>query len=58
MNMTHRILLSIGILMVDLFIFFLPLTALFLIYILFYKPPWFRQFLDSFAEKPDNAREA
>jgi hypothetical protein len=46
MNMTNRILLSIGILAIDLLVFFLPLTALFLIYILLANPPWFREFLD------------
>jgi len=45
MNMTKRILLSIGILAVDLAVFFLPLTAFFLIYILMVNPPWFRDFL-------------
>jgi hypothetical protein len=45
--MTMRIFLSIGIVLVDLFIFFLPLTAFFLIYILMANPPWFRAFLDN-----------
>jgi hypothetical protein len=44
--MKKRILLSIGIMIVDLGVFFLPLTALFLIYILIYNPPWFRKFLE------------
>jgi len=47
MNMKKRILLSIGIMLVDLGVFFLPLTALFLIYILIYNPPWFREFLNN-----------
>jgi hypothetical membrane protein len=46
MNMTKRILLSVGILAVDLAVFFLPLTAFFLIYILMLNPPWFRDFLN------------
>jgi hypothetical protein len=46
MNMTQRLLLSGGILLVDLLIFFLPLTAFFLIYILMYNPAWFREFLN------------
>jgi len=53
MSMTNKILLSIGVLLVDLLIFFLPLTALFLIYILFYNPPWFRGFLDTLDKSPD-----
>ena len=47
MNMTKRILLSIGILFIDLIVFFLPLTALFLIYILIANPHWFRDFLNN-----------
>ncbi len=46
MSFTNRILLSIAILAVDLVVFFLPLTALFLIYILLANPPWFREFLE------------
>ncbi len=45
--MTNRIILSIAILLVDLGVFFLPLTAFFLIYILLFNPAWFREFLDS-----------
>jgi hypothetical protein len=45
MSMNYRILICIGILLIDLFVFYLPLTALFLIYILLANPPWFREFL-------------
>jgi len=45
MSMTKRVLLAAGILLIDLLIFFVPLTALFLIYIVLYNPPWFREFL-------------
>jgi len=47
MSMTKRILLSAGILTIDLIVFFLPLTAIFLIYILLFNPPWFREFLEN-----------
>jgi len=47
MSMTKRILLSAGILSIDLIVFFLPLTAIFLIYILLFNPPWFREFLEN-----------
>ena len=47
MEMSKRMLLCLGILAIDLLIFFLPLTALFLIYILLYNPPWFREFLNN-----------
>jgi len=46
MSFAHRILLSVGIILIDLIIFFLPLTALFLVYIILYNPPWFREFLN------------
>ena len=45
MSFTQRILLSIGILLIDLIVFFLPLTALFLVYIILANPVWFREFL-------------
>ena len=54
MTMTKRILLSIGIMLVDLAVFALPLTALFLIYILIVNPTWFRDFLSRLNE-PGNA---
>jgi hypothetical protein len=45
MSFTQRVLLSIGILLIDLLVFFLPLTALFLVYIILANPVWFRTFL-------------
>ena len=54
MIMTKRILLSVSILAVDLAVFFLPLTAFFLIYILMVNPPWFRDFLKNL-DNPDSA---
>jgi hypothetical protein len=45
MSFTQRVLLSIGILLIDLIVFFLPLTALFLVYIILTNPVWFRKFL-------------
>jgi hypothetical protein len=53
MSIMNRILISLGILVVDLVIFFFPLTAFFLIYIIFYNPPWFREFLEGLDKKPD-----
>lgn len=52
MNTTQRVLICLGILAVDLLIFFLPLTALFLIYIIMFNPPWFREFLDRLDKDP------
>jgi hypothetical protein len=45
MDMTKRVLLAIGILAVDTLVFFLPLTALLLAYVLVFNPPWFRQLI-------------
>jgi hypothetical protein len=53
MNKTKRIFLAVGILLVDLFIFFLPLTALFLIYIIVFNPSWFRDFLNNLDQVPE-----
>ncbi len=53
MGKTKRLLLSLGILLVDLVIFYLPLTALFLIYILMFIPPWFRDFLNHMDDSTD-----
>ncbi len=49
---TNRILLCLAILLVDIFVFFLPLTALFLIYIIIFNPSWFRKYLDSLVSQP------
>jgi len=46
MNMTYRIVLAALVLLVDLAVFFFPLTAVFLAYILIFNPQWFREFLD------------
>jgi hypothetical protein len=45
MSFGQRVLLSVGILIIDLIVFFLPLTALFLVYIILSNPVWFRDFL-------------
>jgi hypothetical protein len=46
MGITYRVLLAAGIVCLDLVVFFVPLTALFLGYILLVNPPWFREFLN------------
>ncbi len=47
MSMIYRVLLALGVVSLDLAVFFLPLTAVFMAYILIYNPPWFREFLVS-----------
>jgi hypothetical protein len=46
MGINQRIALAVAVLILDLVVFFLPLSALFLAYILIFNPPWFRQFLE------------
>ena len=57
MTMKYRILLGLGILAVDSVTFFLPLTAIFLIYIIIYNPPWFRDFLNELDKNGDPLEE-
>lgn len=45
MSKKQRILICVLILVLDLTVFFLPLTAIFLVYIILKNPPWFREFL-------------
>jgi hypothetical protein len=47
MKIANRILLALGVVALDLVVFFIPLTAIFLAYILIYNPPWFRDFLNT-----------
>lgn len=54
MSMTYRVLICIGILLIDLIVFYLPLTAFFLIYILLVNPPWFREFLQQINQTDPN----
>ena len=45
MNKRQRILICVLILLLDLAVFFLPLSAVFLVYVIWQNPPWFREFL-------------
>jgi len=53
MEMWKRTLLAGGILVVDTAIFFVPLTALLVAYILLFNPPWARSFLERLDRKTD-----
>ena len=46
MGTGERLIWALLIVMVDWAIFFLPLTALFVAYVLLFNPPWVREFLD------------
>ena len=50
MSMTMRVILAVAILAVDLVIFFIPASALFLVYVILFNPPWVREFLDRLNE--------
>ncbi len=45
--MIKRVLLALGVVALDLAVFFVPLTAIFMAYILIHNPPWFREFLNT-----------
>jgi hypothetical protein len=47
MSMINRVLLALGVVALDLAVLFVPLTAVFMAYILIYNPPWFREFINS-----------
>jgi len=47
MQKKQRIILAGLILAADLVVFFLPLTAIFLAYVLIFNPPWFRDFINN-----------
>jgi len=46
MSLQKKLLLAFGVIMLDLVIFFLPLTAIFLAYIIIYNPPWVKDLLE------------
>ena len=54
MTKKQKILICAIILLVDLAVFFLPLTAIFLIYIILENPPWFRDFLQQL-DRPEQS---
>jgi hypothetical protein len=45
--MINRVILALGVVALDLVVFFVPLTPVFMAYILIYNPPWFREFLST-----------
>ena len=46
MPMKYRILLAVAAVLLDTLVFFLPLGAVFLAYLLVANPAWFREFLE------------
>jgi hypothetical protein len=56
MSPQKRLLLALGIILLDVVIFFLPLTAFFLAYVIIYNPPWVKEFLEGL-DKYEGSRE-
>jgi hypothetical protein len=50
MHIINRIILAIAVVVVDFLVFFVPLSGIFLAYVLIFNPPWFRGFLNRLAE--------
>lgn len=46
MSRQKRILLGLGIILIDVVMVLFPLTAFFLAYVIVYNPPWARDFLE------------
>lgn len=53
MTLNQRLALCAVILAVDLLVFFFPLTAVFLVYVILANPPWVRRFLDRLDDPND-----
>ena len=45
MSLTYRILLAALVLLLDLVVFFFPITAIFIAYVIIFNPPWFKEFI-------------
>jgi hypothetical protein len=46
MSQLQRLVLALGIVVIDAVAFVVPLAALFLAYVIIVNPPWFRDFLN------------
>ena len=46
MTDTERIAIAVGLVLVDLLFFALPLTGLVAAYVILARPPWFREWVD------------
>jgi len=46
MSLQKKLLLAFGIIALDLVVFFLPLAAIFVAYVIIYNPPWVKDFLE------------
>jgi len=54
MGKIQRLALAVGVVLLDALVFVVPLTALFLAYIIVVNPPWFREFLFNLDKPGEN----
>lgn len=47
MRLYYRLLLAAGILIVDLLVFFIPLTAVLTAYVVIFRPTWYSRLVDN-----------
>jgi hypothetical protein len=52
MGLPQRLVLAVAIVAVDAVVFFVPLGALFLAYVILTNPPWVRDFVNSLSDPP------
>jgi len=51
MSRQKRLILASGVILIDLVVFFLPLVAFFLAFIIVYNPSWAKRFLERLDEQ-------
>ena len=47
MSKTTRILIALAVILLDSLIFFIPVSAFFLAYIIIFSPPWFINYIEN-----------
>jgi hypothetical protein len=45
MSLTNRILIAALVVLLDLVVFFFPISAVFVAYVIIFNPPWFKDFI-------------
>ncbi len=55
MTITHRVLLAVAIIVVDVALFAVPLTGLVAAWVLLARPPWFREWVEHLYARPEEA---
>ena len=58
MSQLSRLVLALAIVLVDWAVFFLPLSALFIAYVITTNPPWVRDFLNRLGAGTTNGKSA